>query len=73
MILSSKALIEIKSNTLAKNLLAVKMNRSVHTIEKWIKDNDIMLTTADALEVIKQETGLTDEEILEKEEATTGA
>lgn len=71
MILTSKALAEIKSNTRLKNLLALELDRSVHTIEKWIKDNDEMLTTASALEVIRKETGLTDSEILEREE--TGA
>ncbi len=73
MVLTSKALAEIKGSTRLKNLLALELDRSVHTIEKWIKENDQMLTTASALEVIRKETGLTDEQILEREEIGTGA
>jgi hypothetical protein len=40
------------------------------TMWKYLKDNDDELTKAAALKVIREETGLTDEEILEVEPET---
>jgi hypothetical protein len=37
------------------------------TVYKWIQDNSDNLTKAAALKVIREETGLTDEQILEME------
>jgi len=60
-----------------KTLLAVVL--ALGFTEQWTRrlleknKSNGPLTTAKALEVIRQETGLTDEEILEREEATTGA
>lgn len=67
--LSDKAIIAIKESTRLKTRLALAMNRSVYTIDVWLKDNSDDLTKAAALAVIREETGLTDSEILENETA----
>lgn len=53
----------------AKNRLALELNRSGYTVERWIKDNEGNgpLTTAKALEIIGEETGLKSKDILESE------
>lgn len=74
--LTQKALDLVKEETQTKNLLASSLKCSVYTIERWIKDNkeNGPLTTFTALEQIKLETGLTQEEILEAEQpALVGA
>lgn len=67
--LSKKALDLIKENHQIKTALAYHLNKSVHTIEVWVKDNSVYLTTADALKIIKDKTKLKDSEVLEKEVA----
>ncbi|HEY4062253.1 MAG TPA: hypothetical protein VGM30_10150 [Puia sp.] len=49
--------------------LALALNCSEGSINRYIRENDDNLTKAAALEVIRKETGLTDEEILEKTSA----
>jgi hypothetical protein len=65
--LSRKAL--SKMTTRAKNRLALELNRSGYTVERWIKDNDDNgpLTTAKALEIIGEETGLGKNDMLVSE------
>jgi hypothetical protein len=46
--------------------LALALGCSEGSINRYIRENDDNLTKAAALEVIRKETGLTDEEILEK-------
>jgi len=48
--------------------LCAGLNVSYHTLQRWIRDNEVdgKLTTASALEIIKKQTGLSQEEILEK-------
>ena len=57
MILSSTIIPLIKVRT--KNRLALAMNCSVQTIERWIKENEDngKLTTVTAVQIIKEETG----------------
>ncbi len=64
MIITSRAIKEI--TTRAKNRLALEFDRSVHTIERWIDDNDDNgpLTTAGAIKIIAEETGMQPDEIL---------
>lgn len=62
----------LKKNTRAKTMIALDMGKSVHTIEGWITNNDDNLTKAAALKIIREETGLTDEEILEQETESAG-
>lgn len=62
--LSGKAITTIRNNTELKTKLALAMKCSVYTIDRWIRDNSDDLTKAAALAVIREETGLTDSEIL---------
>ena len=75
MVLTSKAVQAIKDNVALKSLLALDAQRSVHTIEERLrnKKKQFHFTTVSQLEIIRKETGLTDDQILEREEATTGA
>ncbi|HZE85245.1 MAG TPA: hypothetical protein VE035_13115 [Puia sp.] len=50
-----------------KSKLALALHCSEGSINRYIRENDDNLTKAAALEVIRQETGLSAEEILEKE------
>jgi hypothetical protein len=49
-----------------KSRLALALNCSEGSINRYIRENDDNLTKAAALEVIREETGLTDAEILER-------
>ena len=51
--------------------LALALGCSEGTINRYIRENDDNLTKAAALEVIRRETGLTDEKILEKEKTSS--
>lgn len=48
--------------------LAEAIEASEPSIYKWISDNHSNLTKAAAMKVIREETGLTDEQILEQTE-----
>jgi hypothetical protein len=48
-----------------KSKLALALECSENTINRYIRTNDDNLTKAAALKVIRQETGLSDEDILE--------
>lgn len=67
--LTNKAIAEIKTNRRLKNRLALDLEKSGYTVERWISENEDngFLTTAKALQIIKEETGLTDDQILEEE------
>lgn len=70
--LSSKAIDAIKSNTRAKTRLALVNDCSVFTIDRWLSTNNIDLTRAGSLQVIREETGLTDSEVLEETPNSVG-
>lgn len=57
-----------KISVRAKNRLALELDCSVQTVERWIKENEDNgnLTKATALQVIGEETGLDQSEILEE-------
>lgn len=63
--LTDKAIHEIKANKRLRNRLAFDLDKSAMTILRWVSTNDDNLTKAAALQVIREETGFTDEEILE--------
>lgn len=67
--ISKKAIGLLKKNEEAKGRIAGATNRTGYTVNRWIYENDIMLTTAVVLDIIRDETGLTDDEILVKENA----
>jgi hypothetical protein len=54
-----------------KSKLALALNCSEGSINRYIRENDDNLTKAAALQVIRKETGLSEDEILEKESAKT--
>lgn len=47
--------------------LADALNREKSTVYEYVSTNDDMLTKAAALKVIREETGLSDDQILEQE------
>jgi protein involved in sex pheromone biosynthesis len=63
--LSKVALQKIRSDQRIKTLLALALGRSAQSVYYYIKRNDDELTKAAALAVIKKETGLSENEILE--------
>lgn len=63
--LTDKAIQEIRSNKRLRNRLAFDLDKSAMTIMRWVAANDDNLTKAAALQVIREETGFSDEEILE--------
>lgn len=67
--LTSKALQIIKDSQRLKSLLALANDCSESTVNRWLATNDPMLTTAASLKVIREETGLTDKQILTQEPA----
>jgi hypothetical protein len=70
--LTDKAKKAISGSTRLKNLLALEFDCSVFTIKRWIDEGEVRLTAPSATIIIKAETGLKDEEILEEEPVTTG-
>lgn len=46
-----------------------KRPRKVRTVKRWIAENDELLTTRAALNLIKNKFALTDDEILKEEES----
>jgi hypothetical protein len=52
-----------------KSKLALALSCSEGSINRYIRENDDNLTKAAALAVIRNETGLSEDEILEKESA----
>jgi hypothetical protein len=55
---------KMKGNNKVINALGYAFNRGGKTIENWIEDKHIILTTPLAVEIIKRETGLTEDQIL---------
>lgn len=45
--------------------IALFFDKHPNTVDNWISNKDPMLTTPDAVRIISEETGLTQEEILE--------
>jgi len=71
MIISDKAIEAIKGNNRLMARLMMAFDRGQNTIENWMVSKDIRLTTATAMQIFREETGLTDSELLEDE--TVGA
>lgn len=65
--LTNNAIAKIKKSKRCKNRLAYELDKNLRTITNWLNDNDIMLTTALAVKIISEETGLKDTEILIEE------
>jgi hypothetical protein len=65
--LTKRALELINTPAIRRKLMAVLGDVAESTIWRYINSNDDNLTKAAALKVIREETGLKDEEILEDE------
>jgi hypothetical protein len=65
--LSHLAIIAIKGTDGIVGKLSVALQVEPVTVYKYIRENSTNLTKAAALEVIRKETGLRDDQILEKE------
>jgi hypothetical protein len=69
--LSNIALLALRGSEKAvKQKIADATGASIDAVYRWIRDNDDNLTKAAVLKVIREETGLTDSEILEEETIT---
>ncbi|MBX3253940.1 MAG: hypothetical protein KF862_07330 [Chitinophagaceae bacterium] len=68
--LTNIAILTIRGSRGINKKLSKVLDVSVSTINRYIADNSDNLTKAAALEVIKQELGLTEDQILEREPAT---
>jgi len=61
---------KIRQSKTCKARLQLVLDKSAPTIQRYLDDNDIMLTTSNALNVIKAELGLKESQILEPQTAT---
>jgi hypothetical protein len=50
-----------------KDRLAEKCDVTRRTLDRWIADNDDSLTKAEPLQLIREETGLKDDQILQQD------
>lgn len=66
--LTKKAIKAIKTRHLYPHL-AIALGVSTNTVYRYVQNNDDDLTKAAALVVIREQTGLKDSEILERETA----
>lgn len=62
--LTTKTLAIIRESQRIKSLLALENDCSESTINRWIIENNAMLTTASSLKILRDETGLTDKQML---------
>lgn len=62
--LTKKCLDLIEGNSRIRNLIALDQECSESAVRRWIKENTDDLTKASILKIIREETGLTDAEIL---------
>lgn len=69
MTISVKAIEAIKGNNRLMARLMMAFDRGQNTIENWMASKDIRLTTPTAVQIFREETDLTDSEILEDESA----
>lgn len=68
--LTKTAIKQLRLNMRLRNRLALDLDKSPATINRWIADNDDSLTKAAVLRVIREETGMEDSELLEENRAT---
>lgn len=66
--LSDNSIKSFNNNSRLKNRIALELNCSVYTVDRWIKYNEKNgdLTKTRILEIISEETGLSLSEILEE-------
>jgi hypothetical protein len=62
--ISQPAILAIKNNSRVKAKLMLAFDRSHRVVEYWITKNNLLLTTPGAIAIIKEETGILENEIL---------
>lgn len=62
--LTDRALLAIRNDTKLKGELQACLNISSNTLYSWLRKNDQKLTSASALEAIRNSTELQDDELL---------
>lgn len=65
MVISERAIREIKGNNKLIAKLMIAFDRSQNTIENWMASKDIRLTTPTAVQIIAEVSGLAVADILE--------
>ena len=68
--ISDLAISRIKGNNIIMGKLMIAFNKGERTMQQWMERRDIKLTTIMAINIIKAETGLTEDEIIVTEKAT---
>ena len=68
MTISDRAIAAIKANNKLMGRLMGAFDRGQNTIENWLSSKDVRLTTPTAVQIISEESGLTEGEILEESE-----
>lgn len=66
--ISDLTVLRLKGNHKALGRLVVLFNRHYRSIEMWIAARDVRLATPSAIKIIKEETGLSESEILTEAE-----
>lgn len=64
--LTDTAIEAVKKSLDAKNRLQYELRISYLTVQRWLKENDPKLTTAHALKIISEETGLNGPNLLQE-------
>lgn len=62
--ISDKAVELLRGNHKAMGRLCTMFDKHMKTIENWISHRDVRLTTPGALQILREETKLPDEELL---------
>lgn len=62
--LRNEILNRITESMICRNRLAYEMNVHAITVKRWLKSNNIMLTTAIALLIISEELGIPKDQLL---------
>lgn len=63
--ITNKAAEAVRASNMAKAALCTAFDRHMKTIELWLEEKNIILTTPTAVAAISETTGLAHEEILE--------
>lgn len=67
--LSNQCLDKLKESKRVKTLIALAMDKSVHTVELWIANNSDNLTKAECVRIIKEELEMSDDQVYAQEAA----
>lgn len=63
--IKAKEALKSREGVRVRNIIALALNKSVATVQRWIESDDDNLTKVVVLDIIKKETGLTEDQILE--------